>query len=188
MGRPAAPGAAVAPAFVVETQLLPNDVPETASGSPEEELARLLGALDRSQAELRELARTVSSAAGEDEGEIFEAHADFVADPELISLAREAVEAGASAERAVVEALGSFRELLLSSTSEYLAARAADLDDVQDRVVKILVRLSPSADTPNHRSSTGARGPARPPPSSTRVDRMTALATGAGSRTSPGGR
>src|SRR6266545_1133799 len=91
-------------------------------------------------------------AAGGAQGEIFEAHADFVADPELISLAREAVEAGASAERAVVEALGSFRELLLSSTSEYLAARAADLDDVQDRVVKILVGLSTSVDTPNHRS------------------------------------
>ncbi len=184
MGRPAAPGAAVAPAFVVETQLLPNDVPETASGSPEEELARLLGALDRSQAELRELARTVSSAAGEDEGEIFEAHADFVADPELISLAREAVEAGASAERAVVEALGSFRELLLSSTSEYLAARAADLDDVQDRVVKILVGLSTSVDTPNHRSIIVAHELTPSQTASIPVDVIAGIVTETGSPTS----
>jgi phosphoenolpyruvate-protein kinase (PTS system EI component) len=98
-GRPAAPGAALAPAFVMEPQPFLGGFPETASGGPEEELARLLGALDRAEGELHELARIVSSAAGEDEGEIFEAHAEFVADPELIRLAKVTIHAGASAER-----------------------------------------------------------------------------------------
>ncbi len=183
-GRPAAPGAALAPAFVVEPQPLPRDVPETASASPEDEMARLLGALDRAAAELRELARAVSSAAGGDEGEIFEAHAEFVADPELISLAKDAVEAGASAERAVVEAFGSFRELLLSSTSEYLAARAADLDDVQDRVVKILMGLSTSIDMPHHRSIIVAHELSPSQTAGIPVDMIAGIVTETGSATS----
>jgi phosphoenolpyruvate-protein phosphotransferase len=156
-GRPAAPGAALAPAFVMEPQPFLGGFPETASGGPEEELARLLGALDRAEGELHELARIVSSAAGEDEGEIFEAHAEFVADPELIRLAKVTIHAGASAERAVVDAFGTFRELLLASASEYLAARAADLDDVRDRVVKILLGVSTSVVVPEQRSVIVAR-------------------------------
>ena len=156
-GRPAAPGAALAPAFVMEPQPFLGGFSETASGGSKEELARLLGALDRAEGELRELARTVSSATGEDEGEIFEAHAEFVVDPELIRLAKDAVEAGASAERAVVDAFGNFRELLMASASEYLAARTADLDDVRDRVVKILLGLSTSVDVPEQRSVIVAR-------------------------------
>lgn len=183
-GRPAAPGAALAPAFVVEPVPILGGFPETASRGPEEELARLLGALDRAEAELRELARTVSSAAGEDEGEIFEAHAEFVADPELIRLTKETVKAGASAERAVVDAFGTFRELLLASASEYLAARAADLDDVRDRVVKILLGLSTSVDIPERRSVIVARELTPSQTASIPVDFIAGIVTETGSPTS----
>ena len=136
MGRAAAPGAAIAPAFVLAPPLVLTGLPQTAIGAPEEELARLRGALERAESELRQLAASVSASAGEEEAEIFEAHAEFAADPELIRLTTEAVGLGASAERAVVDAFGSFRELLAASASEYLAARASDLDDVRDRVVE----------------------------------------------------
>ena len=76
-GRAAAPGAAVAPAFVLVPPPVLTKLPEVASGAPEEELARLIGALRRAETELRELAVTVSASAGEDEAEIFEAHAEF---------------------------------------------------------------------------------------------------------------
>jgi phosphotransferase system enzyme I (PtsI) len=158
--------------------------PETASGGPEEELARLLGALARAEGELRELARTVSSAAGEDEGEIFEAHAEFVADPELIRLAKDIVEGGASGERAVVDAFGTFRELLLASASEYLAARAADLDDVRDRVVKILLGLSTSVDIPEQRSVIVARELTPSQTASIPVNVIAGIVTETGSPTS----
>jgi phosphoenolpyruvate-protein phosphotransferase len=157
---------------------------ETASGAWEEELARLLGALDRAEGELRELARTVSSAAGEDEGEIFEAHAEFVADPELIRLAKDAVAAGASAERAVVDAFGNFRELLMASASEYLAARTADLDDVRDRVVKILLGLSTSVDVPAQRSVIVARELTPSQTATIPVDVIAGIVTETGSPTS----
>jgi phosphotransferase system enzyme I (PtsI) len=151
-GRAAAPGAALAPAFVVPPQADIWDLPKERTVPAEEEAARLRAALVLAESQLRELARTVETTAGQDEAEIFEAHAEFAADPELSRLADEAIRDGASAERAVVEAFGTFRELLAASASEYLAARAADLDDVRDRVVKILLGRSTVGEVPTVRS------------------------------------
>lgn len=152
VGRAAAPGASIAPAFVVAPPPDLERIPSLAAGTAEQETERLRGALRAAEAELRELASAVAASTGEDEAEIFEAHADFAADPELDRMAGEAVAGGVSAERAVVDAFGSFRRLLEGSESEYLAARAADLDDVRDRVVKILLGLSTSGDRPDRRS------------------------------------
>ena len=183
-GRAAAPGAALAPAFVLAPQPVLAGLPETATGAAEQESERLVQALERAESELRELARTVSATAGEEEGEIFEAHADFVADPELIRLAEETVGRGTSAERAVVDAFGTFRELLAASASEYLAARAADLDDVRDRVVKILLGLSTSGDRPDRRSVIVAHELTPSQTASIPVELIAAIVTETGSPTS----
>jgi phosphoenolpyruvate-protein phosphotransferase (PTS system enzyme I) len=183
-GRAAAPGAAVAPAFVLAPQPVLTKLPEVASGAPEDERMRLLGALERAEAELRELAERVAASAGEEEGEIFEAHAEFAADPELARLTEEAVSAGASAERAVVGAFETFRELLVASASEYLAARASDLDDVRDRVVKILLGMSTGGDRPEQRSVVVAHELTPSETASIPVDLIAAIVTETGSPTS----
>ena len=183
-GRAAAPGAAIGPAFVLAPPLVLTGLPEMASGSRKEEQARLLGALGRAETELRELAQTVTASAGEEEAEIFEAHAEFAADPELIRLTEQAVAEGASAERAVVDAFETFRELLVASASEYLAARAADLDDVRDRVVKILIGLSTSGDKPDRRSVIVAHELTPSQTASIPVDLIAGIATETGSPTS----
>ena len=184
MGRAAAPGAAIAPAFVLAPPLVLTGLPQTAIGAPEEELARLRGALERAESELRQLAASVSASAGEEEAEIFEAHAEFAADPELIRLTTEAVGLGASAERAVVDAFGSFRELLAASASEYLAARAADLDDVRDRVVKILLGMSTSGDRPDRRSMIVAHELTPSQTASIPIELIAGIVTETGSPTS----
>jgi phosphoenolpyruvate-protein phosphotransferase (PTS system enzyme I) len=156
-GRAAAPGAVLAPAFILVPQgPVEGELPLERSGTPEEEAARLRIALEQAQAELRELAKAMEGIAGPAEAEIFEAHAEFAADPELARMTEEAIDAGSSAERAVVEALGSFRKLLEASESEYLAERAADLDDVRDRVVNILMGRSTSGEIPGVRSVIAA--------------------------------
>jgi phosphoenolpyruvate-protein phosphotransferase len=156
-GRAAAPGAALAPAYILAPQAPPeNELPRDRTGPAEEEAARLRAALARAEAQLRELAEMVEEYAGPAEAEIFEAHAEFAADPELFRLADEAITEGASAERAVVGAFGSFRELLVASESEYLSARAADLDDVRDRVVGILLGRSTAGERPDVRSVIAA--------------------------------
>jgi phosphoenolpyruvate-protein phosphotransferase (PTS system enzyme I) len=156
-GRAAAPGAVLAPAFILVPQApVEGELPLERSGTPEEETARLRIALEQAQAQLRELAKAMEGIAGPAEAEIFEAHAEFAADPELARMTEEAIDAGSSAERAVVEALGSFRKLLEASESEYLAERAADLDDVRDRVVNILMGRSTSGEIPGVRSVIAA--------------------------------
>ena len=184
-GRAAAPGVAVAPAFVIQGR--PKEAaPEPTQGAadPQQEKERLHHALDTAARELRDIAKSVVEAAGEEEGEIFEAHADFAADPELARRAEEAIDGGATAEDAVTEAFGWFRELLAAAQSEYLAARAADLDDVRGRVVAILRGESTAVEAPRERSVIVA---AELTPSETATlprALIAAILTGAGSPTS----
>lgn len=71
-GRAAARGAAVAPVFVLETDVGHGPIPERRRGSAAAEVARLRSALQTA-------------------GEQLEAHAEFAADPELLNLATEAI-------------------------------------------------------------------------------------------------
>ncbi|MFP5377946.1 MAG: phosphoenolpyruvate--protein phosphotransferase [Acidimicrobiia bacterium] len=154
-GSGAAPGIAVGAPFVVEppaTEVVdPGPV-----GPPEAEKERLHGALVQAAAELHAMAERMRPVAGE-EAEIFEAHAAFAEDPELEEQAAPLIEAGRSAVAAVAAAFGAFRKLLAASSSEYLAARAADLDDVCARVVAILSGTSRGYDLPEGRSVLLAR-------------------------------
>jgi phosphotransferase system enzyme I (PtsI) len=185
MGRAAAPGAALAPAFIVLPQTpIEEELPRERSLPAEEESARLRAALERAEAQLRELAATVERIAGPSEAEIFEAHAEFAADPELYRLADEAIHDRASAERAVVEAFGSFRDLLVASESEYLAARAADLDDVRDRVVNILLGRSTAGERPAVRSVIAAHELTPSQTASIPADLIAGIVTETGSPTS----
>jgi phosphoenolpyruvate-protein phosphotransferase (PTS system enzyme I) len=136
-GRGAAPGVAVAPAVVIAPLGLDTD--DDVVGDAEAERARLDTAFARAAAQLFELSERVADEIGEDEAEIFEAHADFAEDPELLDRARRAVADGTGAVAATRRAFDGFRALLEASASEVLRARAADLDDVRDRVVAILL-------------------------------------------------
>jgi phosphoenolpyruvate-protein phosphotransferase len=152
-GRPAAPGIALAPAFSVgPAPSTTTAVPECRSSTAADEKKRLADALSLAERELILLAGRVAEATGESEGAIFEAHAEFAADPELRSMAEGAIDDGASAERATITAFDTFRGLLTGSVSGYLAARAEDLDDVRDRVVAILMGVDPSVAAPDEPS------------------------------------
>jgi phosphoenolpyruvate-protein phosphotransferase len=175
----------MAPAFVIQRRVeTPASAGTRATTDPEQEKERLREALDTAQLELRDIAKSVAETAGEEEGEIFDAHADFAADPELARRAEERIDAGTPAEEAVTEAFGWFRELLATSQSEYLSARAADLDDVRGRVVALLRGESTAVEAPRERSVIVA---AELTPSETATlprPLIAAIITGAGSPTS----
>jgi phosphoenolpyruvate-protein phosphotransferase (PTS system enzyme I) len=184
-GRAAAPGAALALAFLLRDAAGADEpIPETHGGDVDAEVGRLDGALATAGDQLTALAERVAESAGEQEAEIFEAHAEFAEDPELRDQAVDAIEGGASAERAVVTAFGAFRELLAASTSEYLAARAEDLDDVRDRVVALLQGRSLDVDAPAVRSVVLARELTPSRTASLPRELIAALVTETGSPTS----
>lgn len=156
-GRGAAPGVAIAPAFVLGPAVTGEPPDEVRAGSVQDEVDRLANALSRAEEQLRQLAGRVVEALGEEDAAIFEAHAEFAADPELATMARGEIEGGASAEKAVTTAFDTFRDLLAQSSSEYLAARAEDLDDVRDRVVAVLQGREVATDAPATRAVVVAR-------------------------------
>lgn len=183
-GRAAAPGAALAPAFVLAPAADGEPLPERHGGDAAAEVTRLTEALDRARVQLEELAAHVGETAGRDEAEIFEAHAEFADDPEIASRAGEAIREGVSAERAVTGAFDSFRELLAASSSEVLAARADDLDDVRDRVVAILTGRSHDVVAPEVPSIVVARELTPSQTASLPREVIAALVTETGSPTS----
>ncbi|HEX2063327.1 MAG TPA: putative PEP-binding protein, partial [Acidimicrobiales bacterium] len=149
-GRGAAPGVAIGPPYVVDPPVTEIDDPGPA-GPPAAEKARLHAALVQAAEELHAIADRMRDVATED-AEIFEAHAAFAEDPELENQAGSLIETGRSAVAAVEAAFGAFRQLLAASSSEYMAARAADLDDVCGRVVAILSGARRGHDLPEGRS------------------------------------
>ncbi|MFA9430671.1 phosphoenolpyruvate--protein phosphotransferase [Egicoccus sp. AB-alg2] len=183
-GRAAAPGVALAPTFRIEPPAAAAPVPSTRTGPVDDEVARLDAALATARAQLEELAERVAAAVGEEEGEIFEAHAEFAADPELRSQAVQEITAGASAERGAITAFDRFRELLRGSSSELLAARATDLDDVRDRVVALLQGRDVAVPVPPTRSVVVAEELTPSQTASLPRELIAALVTETGSPTS----
>ena len=141
-GRAASPGVAAAPAFVIQPRPRPETVDASTPADPAAEQARLEVALTTATAQLEALADRMTGDIGADEAAIFSAHAMFAGDPELAAMAASKIAAGVSAVDAVRASFASFRALLAASGDEYMAARAADLDDVADRVVDILTGAS----------------------------------------------
>lgn len=182
VGSGAAPGVAIGPPFVV-APVTTEVVDPGPAGPPAAEKARLHAALEQASDELHAIAERMRGVAGE-EAEIFEAHAAFAEDPEVEDRAALLIEAGGSAVAAVAAAFAAFRTLLAASTSEYLAARAADLDDVCARVVAILSGASRGYDLPEGRSVLLARELTPSQTAEIPRDRIAGIVTETGSPTS----
>jgi len=74
---------------------------------------------------------------GDEEANVFEAHKQFLKDPQIESAVKTAVESGVVAENAVREAFaGPIKQF--SAMDGMMAERADDLRDVRDRLIRIL--------------------------------------------------
>jgi phosphotransferase system enzyme I (PtsI) len=122
-------GIAVGPVATMGAPLPePPDTPSTRP--PREELATARSAMVAVAGELRRR----GEAAGGDAREVLDAQAMMAEDPAIDAKVTAAINAGATAARAVHTAFAEYRELL-AAAGEYMAARVADLDDVRQRVV-----------------------------------------------------
>ena len=146
-GVAASPGRAAGPVrrYVRE---VPEPPPEGAgSGDPADEARRAAAALEAVAADLDERA----GRAGGEAADVLGAQAMMARDPSLAESVEALTGAGRSAARAVWEAFAGYREML-AGAGEYLAARVADLDDVRDRAVAVLLGVPvpgmPESDQP----------------------------------------
>ncbi|RDZ52749.1 phosphoenolpyruvate--protein phosphotransferase [Haloferax sp. Atlit-4N] len=115
------------------------DESERSAAGPEAELRRFEAARETAADELaRERSRTAERV-GTEEAEIFDAHQQFLADPQITDGVETAIsEDGLTAERAVSQA---FEDPIATfeAADGMFAERADDLRDVRDRVLRILL-------------------------------------------------
>jgi phosphotransferase system enzyme I (PtsI) len=136
-GMGAAPGIAIGPVFRYELNRFhvePQHVEDV-----QQELARLEDALAQARQEMQLLLVQAQQKTSAKEASIFEAHELFLSDPELLQQVRTIIsDEQYSAAYAWQEATRQYVEELRSLDDDYLAARAIDMDDVAQRVQRIL--------------------------------------------------
>ena len=103
-----------------------------------EERERFLSALQATAARIRELERRARRSIGADEAEIFEIHAMLLSDEDFIEATEREITRGKCAEEAVTLAAAQFSELLRGLDDPYLSARAADLGDISEQLLRAL--------------------------------------------------
>jgi phosphotransferase system enzyme I (PtsI) len=143
-GLGVSPGVAVGPvARMAGRAELPAPV---AVSDVDGEVARAAAALDAVAKDLTDRA----AGAAADAAAILEAQSLMAADPALADAVAELVRGGSDAAHALVDAFGTYRELL-AGAGGYLAERVADLDDVRDRAVAVVLgRPMPGIPSPGH--------------------------------------
>ena len=173
------PGFATGPAYILPTT--PSE-PETLA-SPQEERQAFDAAVVISAAQLEEIAARLRLQGHESEAGIIEAQSLMVQDPSLRDAVQKRIDAGESAARAVQEAAEDVKAVLEAMEDPYLAARAADVQDVADRIIRA---LHPELEAPPMQGPCILVAHDLTPSQTASIDRtlVRAFATDAGSPTS----
>ena len=114
------------------------DPPETASGTSAAESRLLDKALATVDAELNKTVRDASQRGAHGEAGIFAVHRVLLEDPTLLDAARDLISLGKSAGFAWREAIRAQIAILTKIDDALLAERAADLRDLEKRVLRAL--------------------------------------------------
>lgn len=134
-GIAASPGLAIAPAYQLKRSKL---VFAATAADSQQEATKLQQAIATAQQQLQDLYEEVVAKAGPAQAAIFQAHQEFLADPDLQQAAADYLQNERSAAWAWQQAYET-RAMELSSLSDpLLAGRATDLRDVGQRVLAIL--------------------------------------------------
>jgi phosphocarrier protein FPr len=137
MGEPASPGVAIGPA--VRLRPVRVQASERHATDPQAEWQWLQAALRSAQADVRALREWAAGQMGEDQAAIFDAHLLFLQDPALIEAAAQRIRAESlSADFAWQAAVDEMADSLRRLDDAYLQARAADVLDVGQRVLRKL--------------------------------------------------
>ncbi|MDP1910865.1 MAG: phosphoenolpyruvate--protein phosphotransferase, partial [Hyphomicrobium sp.] len=124
-------------------------VTELEAKDPAEENRRLEAAVEELKASVDEMLEQGELAATGEHREVLEAYRMFAHDKGWVRRLREAVEAGLTAEAAVERVQNGTRARMLRQNDAYWRERQRDLDDLSDRLLRILAGRITSADAPS---------------------------------------
>jgi phosphoenolpyruvate-protein phosphotransferase len=135
-GVSASPGLAIGPLYQFQvTRVVVSDQP---AEDAEEEKRRLGQAIETAREQLSTLYASVEQRSGKGEAMIFRAHQALILDPELHAEVHAEIDAGHGAAFAWQRAIETRAVEVGSVDDERLAARATDLHDVGQRVLRLL--------------------------------------------------
>ena len=140
-GLPASTGVAVGTAFLLSASISPTvrHVRRVTVADPAAEWERYEQAEAAAQAELQGLAERMARELGSVQARIFQAHALTLADPDLqAEIQTQILEHGLNAEAALVDATEAAAQRFRDMEGARFQERAADLLDVQARVLRLL--------------------------------------------------
>jgi len=138
-GTPVSPGIAIAPVHVTARGFTAPEVYAIDPGEVEAEQKRFASGLETTRGELDALQKRISGLSGDDEAKIFEAHMMVLEDPTLVGRVNGAIsERLQNAEYAFYAVMQTFLEAVRRVNDPYLRERAADIDDICQRVLRNL--------------------------------------------------
>jgi phosphoenolpyruvate-protein phosphotransferase/dihydroxyacetone kinase phosphotransfer subunit len=141
-GIAASPGIAIGPAALYQPSL--PAVERYHIEDTEEEWSRLEKAIGDAVQEVRQTLDQAVKQVGKSEAAIFEAHSLMLQDPELTQSVRELlITEEINAESAWLETITKTAEGYRALDSAYMQARAADVEDIGQRVLRKLMSLAP---------------------------------------------
>jgi phosphoenolpyruvate-protein phosphotransferase len=144
IGISAAPGLAKAPSVRYCRQEVV--IPRHCDCKADVEMQRLEDSRQVARLELLELGKKITREASPEEAAVFEAHAMIVEDSSLTQKVEEFLRLGWNAEVAWMEAVEFFADQMKCIPDPTLQARAADILDVGQRVLRILTGCSTTSD------------------------------------------
>ncbi len=145
-GIAASPGVAIGPVWQYRPRL--PEVEARTVDNPAAEWQRLSAAIEAARREVGAIQNQATQQVGADEASIFEAHLLFLQDPTLLDDARQRIEGDRlNAEAAWQQAIAALSETFRGLDDAYMRGRAADIEDVGQRVLRHLLDVeAPSFD------------------------------------------
>ena len=134
-GRPAFSGIAIGRAYIYrkQTHTLP-----VSCGNPEQEQQNFNEALETARTQLQALFEKTKAELGEEQAMIIDVQMMMLDDLDYLESVEAMIKNGASAAEAAQESGDTFSAAFAAMDDDYMKARAVDVKDVSQRIVKIL--------------------------------------------------
>ncbi len=145
-GEPLSEGIALGHIVLHEPRIV---VRQLMSDNPAHEIERLNTALDKLQTNIDEMFEHEHLAGAGEHRDVLEAYRMFAHDKGWHRRLREAVQGGLTAEAAVERVQNAMRTRMLRQHDSYWRERQRDLDDLSDRLMRVLAGRITSADEPS---------------------------------------
>lgn len=184
-GTAASPGFAGGPVYYVETGKFQLPRHHLGAGEVEAELAAFRGALLETDQQLGKLQERLEEEVGAEEAAIFAAHRLVLQDPALVGEVEAQIRRGVNGAQAIAAVVGELVHMLAQLEDEYLRERAADVQDVGDRILGNFLGI-PHSSLADIREPVILLSPDLTPSETAQLQpgRVLAFATAAGGRTS----